>query len=53
EAQSHTLQIVNMAGVEVLNTTFEGASTRIDLANFQEGTYMVSVDGIVVKVIKQ
>lgn len=53
EAQNHTLKIVNMSGVEVFSTTFEGESTRVDMTGFQQGNYVVSVDGVTAKVIKQ
>ncbi|MBR4482949.1 MAG: T9SS type A sorting domain-containing protein, partial [Paludibacteraceae bacterium] len=53
EAQNHTLKIVNMSGVEVLSTTFEGNSTKIDMSGYQKGNYVVSVDGVTAKVIKE
>ena len=53
ENWNHTLRIVNLMGVEVLSTTFEGAETKVDMGGFVQGSYMISVDGIVVKVMKK
>lgn len=49
----HALHVVNLMGVEIINTTFEGDRTTIDLDGHAQGNYMISVDGIVVKVMKQ
>ena len=49
----HALRVVNLMGVEIINTTFEGDRTTIDLDGHAQGNYMISVDGIVVKVMKQ
>lgn len=53
EAQNHTLKIVNMSGVEVFSTTFDGNSIRVDMTSYQQGNYVVSVDGVTAKVIKE
>ncbi|MBO7367224.1 MAG: T9SS type A sorting domain-containing protein, partial [Paludibacteraceae bacterium] len=53
EAQNHTLKIVNMSGVEVFSTTFEGNSIKVDMTSYQKGNYVVSVDGVTAKVIKE
>jgi uncharacterized repeat protein (TIGR02543 family) len=50
---NHNLRIVNLMGVEMLNTTFEGNTTTVDMTGYIQGNYMISVDGIVVKVMKQ
>ena len=49
----HDLRIVNTNGWEVENRSFEGNTTTIDMSACQVGNYMISVDGIVVNVIKQ
>ena len=49
----HDLRIINTNGWEVENRNFEGNTTTIDMSGCQVGNYMISVDGIVVKVIKQ
>ena len=49
----HALRVVNLMGVEIINTTFEGDRTTIDLDGHAQGNYMISVDGIVVKVMKK
>ena len=49
----HNLRVVNLTGVEVLNTTFEGNETTVDMNGYVTGNYMISVDGIVVKVMKK
>ena len=49
----HTLRVMNIMGVEMINTTFSGDNCQIDLRSFANGSYTVSVDGIVVRVIKK
>jgi hypothetical protein len=53
KAQNHTLKIVNMSGVEVFSTTFDGNSIRVDMTSYQQGNYVVNVDGVTAKVIKE
>ncbi len=48
----HVMRIVNAYGVEVLNTTFGGSTTEVDMAGLPQGTYMISVDGETTKVVK-
>jgi hypothetical protein len=50
---SHTLRVMNILGMTLLNTTFEGDSTEIDLSGYTNGAYTVSIDGTVVRVIKK
>ena len=50
---NHNLRIVNLMGVEVMNTTFEGNETNVEMSGYPQGNYMISVDGIVVKVMKK
>jgi hypothetical protein len=49
----HNLRVVNLMGVEMLNTTFVGNETTVDMDGYVIGNYMISVDGIVVKVMKK
>jgi hypothetical protein len=49
----HTLRIVNIMGIEAESTTFEGNETTVDMDGYPQGNYMISVDGIVVKVMKK
>ena len=49
----HTLRVVNLMGVEVFNTTFEGNQTTVEMGDYLQGNYMISVDGNAVKVIKK
>lgn len=49
----HTLRVMSVLGVTVLETTFVGDTTDIDVSSFLNGSYTVSVDGIVVRVIKK
>ncbi|MBR6017144.1 MAG: leucine-rich repeat protein [Paludibacteraceae bacterium] len=49
----HNLRVVNLMGAEVMNTTFEGNETNVEMSGYPQGNYMISVDGIVVKVMKQ
>ena len=48
----HKLRIINNLGVEMESITFEGDSTVINMSNYQQGNYMVTVDGAVVIVIR-
>lgn len=50
---THTLRVMNVLGMTLVNTTFNGDSTELDLSSFGNGSYTVSVDGIVVRVIKK
>ena len=49
----HNIRIVNLMGAEVMNDTFEGDKTSVEMGNYPQGNYMISVDGIVVKVMKK
>ena len=49
----HTLRVVNFNGWEVLRSTFEGNETKVDMGGYMQGNYMISVDGVVVKVMKK
>lgn len=49
----HTLRVMSIMGVEMENTTFSGDNCQLDLSNYATGSYTVSVDGIVVRVIKK
>jgi len=53
ENWEHNLRIVNLTGVEMFRTTFEGNETVVSMDGFVQGNYMISVDGIVVKVMKK
>lgn len=53
QASSHTLRVMSIMGVEMENTTFNGESIQLDLRGYANGSYTVSVDGIVVRVIKK
>lgn len=52
-AGRHTFRVMNVMGVTMLQGSFDGDSTTIDFDNFVNGSYTVSVDGIVVRVIKK
>ena len=49
----HNLRIVNLMGVEMNSSTFEGDHTVVEMSGYPQGNYMISVDGIMVKVLKQ
>ena len=49
----HNIRIVNLMGAEVMNATFEGDKTSVEMSGYPQGNYMISVDGIVVKVMKK
>lgn len=50
---NHTLRVMNVLGMTLVNTTFDGDETVVDFSGFGIGTYTVSVDGTVVRVIKK
>ena len=50
--RTHVLRVLNMVGVEMERRTFEGSETRIDLGMWEKGTYVVSVDGMIVRIVK-
>ena len=49
---THLLRVISTVGVEMESRTFEGPSTTIDMQSYQRGNYVVSVDGVVVRVIR-
>lgn len=49
---SHSLRVMNVMGVTLFSTTFEGESTTVDFSRFGAGSYTVSVDGVAARVIK-
>ena len=53
DSYEHNLRIVNLMGIEVMNTTFEGDDTVVNMDGYVTGNYTISVDGIAVKVLKQ
>ena len=53
ENWNHSLRVVNTVGIEMFHTTFEGNETELRMDGFVQGNYMISVDGIVVKVMKK
>ncbi|MBO4607722.1 MAG: T9SS type A sorting domain-containing protein [Prevotella sp.] len=48
----HSIVLLNMMGVQMEQRTFSGSSVNLDLSGYQRGSYIVSVDGIVVRVIR-
>ncbi len=50
---THTLRVMSIMGIEMVNTTFDGDNCQLDLSSYANGSYTVSVDGIVVRVIKK
>ena len=53
DTYEHSLRVVNLMGIEVENSRFEGNETTVEMTGYPQGNYMISVDGIVVKVMKQ
>ena len=53
DSDIHTLRVMSIVGAEMENTTFCGDSYNLDLRGYTNGSYTVSVDGIVVRVIKK
>jgi hypothetical protein len=53
ESIEHNLRVVNIMGNEVEVRTFNGNSTTINMDAYPTGRYIISVDGIVVNVIRK
>lgn len=49
---THTLRVTNTAGVVLEERTFNGETTTVDMSRYQHGSYIVSVDGTVLQVIR-
>ena len=49
----HQLRVVNLVGIEMFNTTFDGDQTIVDMSGYVTGNYMITVDGVAVKVMKK
>lgn len=52
-ADVHTLRVMNVMGVTMESSSFDGESVTVDMSRMANGSYTVSVDGIVVRVIKK
>lgn len=50
---THTLRVMNVLGMTILDTAFEGDETSVDFSRYARGSYTVSVDGVVLRVIKK
>lgn len=48
----HIVSIINDAGITLESRTFDGDTTTIDMSCYNKGKYIVSVDGYVVKIIR-
>ena len=53
DSDIHVIRMMNVLGQVIVNTTFEGNETSIDMSDYAQGTYTVTVDGITVRVIKK
>ena len=51
-SSTHELRVLNAMGVVIENVTFTGNSTSIDLSAYKHGSYILTVDGKVTRVIK-
>ena len=51
--QSHLLRVVSTVGVEMERRVFDGPTTTLDLGAWPDGSYVVSIDGYVVRIVKQ
>ena len=50
---THMVEVMNVMGVTVYNGSFTGDEVSIDFSRFVNGSYTVSIDGIVNRVIKK
>lgn len=49
---THMLRVLNTIGVEMEQRTFSGSTTNIDLSSWERGTYILNVDGMIVRIVK-
>ena len=49
---SHEVRVLTTTGIELERLTFDGESLRMDLSAYPRGSYIVSVDGMAVRVIR-
>lgn len=49
---THSLQVMSVLGVTLVNTTFSGNDTTVDFSTLDVGSYTLVVDGIAVRVLK-
>ena len=49
---SHEVRVLTTTGIELERRTFEGESLQLDLTSYSRGNYIVSVDGMAVRVIR-
>ncbi len=49
---SHLMSIINEAGVVIETVSFDGDTTTIDMSRYNNGRYIVSVDGYAVKIVR-
>ena len=49
---NHTLRVANTAGIVIESRTFVGDTVTVDMSRYQHGSYIVTVDGAVVQVIR-
>ena len=49
---THEMRVMNMVGVELERRTFDGVSTTLDMGNYPHGSYIIIVDGMVVRVVR-
>lgn len=53
DATRHTVRVMNVMGVTIEDATFDGDSATLDFSRYANGSYTISVDGVVVRVIKK
>lgn len=53
ELTNHDMRITNFMGQEVERGSFEGDHTTINMDGYMSGNYIITVDGIAVKVMKK
>lgn len=49
---NHVLTVINEAGIILESISFEGDTATIDMSHFNAGRFIVSIDGYVVKIIR-
>ena len=49
---SHEVRVLTTTGIELERLTFDGDSLQMDLSAYPRGSYIVSVDGMAVRVIR-
>lgn len=52
-SNTHALRVINIMGSVLFSTSFEGDNATVDMSRFHQGTYIISIDGSAVRVVRK